>query len=383
MVRGAGLELTRTIIFAANRGYALKSSREQIIKRFLDAGWRVVLLTALDKESRYLEDVGAIVEPISFNRGGISIIGDIRSIWLFLKAIYKWRPDIVHIFHAKPIIAGLCALLGTKSKFGVKVVCTITGLGNAFLAGGSTTTLAKFGFRFLLVNADRVIFQNHDDRNLFVKNGWVESAKAKLILGSGVDLSRFFPPDRSNRDFGSPIIVDLCRLIGQKGVREFAAVARELKRTYPNAKFLMAGEEELVHPDRVPVEWVRNENDIEYLGRVENVQELLSEADVFLFPSYYREGVPRVVLEASACGLPTVAFDVPGVREAIRDGQTGYLVKAHDVEALANRVLALIKDPAKRLSMGRNARKFAQEQFDIYKIHDQYYSLYKELDVDL
>ena len=170
----------------------------------------------------------------------------------------------------------------------------------------------------------------------------------------------------------------LGRLLRQKGIPEFVEVARRIRQRWPRARFLLAGEEDPVHPDAVTVEWVRQQGGVEYLGRLSDVRPMLAEADLLLFPSY-REGVPRVVMEAAAAGLPTVAFNVPGVREAVRDGETGYLVADRDMEALTGWVSALLDNGEHRVRMGRAARDLAERAFDIRAIYEQYLDVYREL----
>ena len=151
----------------------------------------------------------------------------------------------------------------------------------------------------------------------------------------------------------------------------------------PGARFVLAGEEESRHPNRVDMEWLNSSPDIEYVGRLLDVFPLLSEADLLLFPSYYREGVPRVVMEAAATGLPTVAFDVPGVREAVRDKKTGFLITNRDVGQMTECVLQLLRDQELRLKLGRNAHELAKEAFDIRAVQEAYLNVYRKLGVDI
>ena len=131
------------------------------------------------------------------------------------------------------------------------------------------------------------------------------------------------------------------------------------------------------------MEWIEAQSDIEFVGRLADIKPLLEQADLFLFPSYYREGVPRVIMEAAATGLPTVAFDVPGVREAVRDGETGFLTKSCDLDALVERVAQLIDNPDLRDAMAASARQFAEASFDVRKIQDRYLQLYRSFDLDI
>ena len=368
--------MTETVLFAANRGYALSNSREAIIRRFLGHGWRVVLATADDDEARYLAGFGAALEPVTFNRGGL-VPGTDWGAWRRMRAIYRrWQPTLAHHFHAKPVMLGTLAArqaLGSQPA----IVNTITGLGHAFITGGLAARLAGLGSRTALPRGDTTIFQNRDDRDLFRQRGWVPSERAQLITGSGIDLERFGYVERAGRQ-APPVVAMIGRLLGQKGIPEFTEVARRIHERWPEARFLLAGEEDPVHPDAVASRWVQDQGGVEYLGRLEDIRPLLAEADLLLFPSY-REGTPRAVMEAAATGLPTVAFEVPGVRETVRDGETGYLVPDRDVEALYTRVAELLEDADQRLAMGRAARQLAEEAFDIRAIQRQYWAIYREL----
>ena len=256
---------------------------------------------------------------------------------------------------------------------------SITGLGHAFVVGGLSARLAAVGYRTALRHCDIVIFQNRDDRELFLEKRWVVGEQARLIASSGVDTERFGCVDRAGRDRQTPKVVMLGRLLRQKGIPEFVEVARRVRRRWPEARFLLAGEPDADHPDAVDAAWLSGQQDIEYLGRLSDVMPLLAEADLLLFPSFYREGVPRVVLEAAATGLPAVAFDVPGVREAIRDKETGYLVPARNLEALTDRVTSLLEDVSRRLRMGRAARALAESAFDARIIEGQHLQVYRSL----
>lgn len=365
-------------VFAANRGYALTSSRGDLIRHFLDAGWEVVLVTADDDESRSLCASGARLEPVEFRRGGLSPVADGRAFHR-LSAIYRrCQPVLIQHFHARPVIFGTVAarrMLGDS----VRIANTITGLGRAFADGRAGARLAGWGYAAGMRRADVGIFQNRDDRDLFLERGWITHGHARLVAGSGVDLQRFAPACRMRANNTKPTVVMLARLLRDKGIPEFAGVAAQVRERWPNARFLLAGEEEPAHPDGLSTEWVTGHAGIEYLGRLADVRPLLAEADLFLFPSRYREGLPRVVLEAAATGLPVVAFDVPGVREAVQDGETGYLVAEGDAGALTERVTALLEDEGLRRAMGSAARRRVEESFDLRAIEAQYLSIYRDL----
>lgn len=367
------------VIFVANRGYALSNSRTRLIQHFLESGRTVVLVTADDEESRFLCQTGAVLEPVEFSRGGFSLYGDVRTFWLLSKIYRKWSPALVHHFHAKPVILGSMAAKLVFGKGGC-VVNTITGLGHAF-DEGVTRKLASIGYGGASSFARTTIFQNKDDKRLFLEKGWVENSRASLIASSGVDLEKFSYINRQQRGHKAFTIMMLSRLLWKKGIQEFIEIAKRIRLQKPGVRFLLAGEEDPLHPDAIDMALVRESREIEYLGRVDDVRPLLTGADLFLFPSHYREGVPRAILEAAATGLPVVAFDVPGVREAVIDNRTGFLVADRDLGRLTNSVRTLLDDKALRLRMGLEARRFVQEYFDIRIITTRYLQLYADLGV--
>lgn len=370
-----------TIVLAANRGYALKSSRTTLIQRLLEAGCCVVLATADDAESRELAAMGAILEPVHFARSGVAPIHDLRAL-LRMRSIYRrHRPRLVHQFHSKPIIAGTCAALLDRRRRPA-IVNTITGLGHAFIAGGLPRAIIQTGFRFALPRASTTIFQNSDDLRLFRDMGLVSDANARMILGSGIDLQRHGFIDRATRAPGAEVVLMIGRLLGQKGIREFVEVAAAVRRSMPGVSFVLAGEEDPTHPDAMPRDWLSCQHDIAYVGRVADVQPLMAKADLLLFPSY-REGVPRVVMEAAASGLPTVAFDVPGVREAVESGVTGCLIPFGDVHRMTQETRRLLADQHARRVMGTQARTLAERRFDVREVTASYLQIYRALGLNL
>jgi glycosyltransferase involved in cell wall biosynthesis len=172
------------------------------------------------------------------------------------------------------------------------------------------------------------------------------------------------------------------RLIWQKGVRELVEVASILRQRFPTVKFQLAGEWDPSHPDAVDRHFVESavaDGRIEFLGFRTDLESLLPTASVFVLPSRYREGTPRSLLEAAACGVPVVAFDVPGSREAIVDGETGFLLPSRDVVGLARAVGQLLSDDGLRARMGRAARAFVEDRFDATRITAATLNVYREL----
>ena len=368
---------TATALFVANRAYALRSSRLMLIQRLINAGWKVVIATARDEHSDILEAEGAIIEPLSFDRGGVSPINDVRSFVFLSKLLLKYRPHLVHHFHAKPVALGTAAAaLFSKAK----IVNTITGLGHAFIKGGLTYHLSKWAYRAVLRFSHAVIFLNRDDLALFVHRGWVSADRSRLIVSSGVDTSRFRPLDQPEHS-EEPRILMISRLLWQKGIAEFIAAASTVKERIPNARFQLAGEWDLAHPDAVSSEAIEkavSDGSIEFLGYVDHVEKILPSSTLLVHPSY-REGVPRVLVEAAACGVPAVAFDVPGCREAIVDGVTGVLVKERSAKALAAAIATLLLNDDSRRALAGAARSIATTKFDIRAVTHRTLDVYREL----
>jgi len=196
--KSATPETNDVVIFVANRGYALTSSRIEILQHFIYSGWKVVIATSKDDESNNLTKMGVILEPIKFHRGGLSLVHDINTYSHLLKIYRKWQPKCVHHFNAKPVILGTIAANRALDD-STKIVNTITGLGHAFIKAGLVRLIAGYGYRFALRYSSMTIFQNRDDLSLFITNKWVTKKTSKLIIGSGVELNKFSFIDRTKR----------------------------------------------------------------------------------------------------------------------------------------------------------------------------------------
>lgn len=365
------------IVFVANLGRELKNSRTEYLQHFLDAGWQVVIVTDDSPYSEALVKLGVTHIKNEFYRGGISPLKDILSLFRLWRTYQKFRPKIVQHFHLKPVIFGSLAvkLLPFSS---IQVINTVTGLGYAYSSSPKLAQRLGTGFRMTLPNT-LTIFQNPDDKQLFEKNQWVDATKSRLIVSSGVRIDDFPFRERKDRDPQKPIVVMVTRLLKQKGINEFIRVAHETHKALPNARFLIAGDPDEHHPDAISADWLKQQTEIEYLGKVTDVNALLAKADVFLFPSYYKEGVPRAILEASATGLPVVAYDVPGVREAIENNETGFLVPVHDFSLLNEKVQALLTNKKLRSQVGIAGHELMKKRFDKKLIDEQYMQIYRSV----
>jgi glycosyltransferase involved in cell wall biosynthesis len=370
-----------TILFAANRSYSLNNSRRHMIQFFLSQRWRVVIATT-DHDSGDFDDLPLNCEHVPFHRGTTALAQDVRAYRAMRKVCRRWQPDLVLNFHAKPVILGSIAARRTLGKR-VRIVNTITGIGSLLRSGPVQSRIADIGFRSALKRADATVFQNPDDRELFLEKKWIKTESARLVIGSGIDVNRFSMIDRDCHDPSFPVVVMIARLLKSKGIPEFAEVARRIRQERPRVRFLLAGEVNQSHPDAIDMPWLEAQQDIEYVGNLPDVLPLLRDADLFLYPSQYGEGVPRVIMEAAATALPTIAFDVAGVREAVENGQTGHLVTPTDIDALTAATRMLLDDRDQRLAMGFAARQHAGREFDVQAIQSQYVDISRSLGVPI
>lgn len=369
--------MTYRILMVAMRSYALARSRLGLIERLTAAGHEVSAVTACDATDAELEGAGCRVVPAPFRQGGLAPRQDAAAMLRVARSIRRIRPDVVHAFGVKPLLAAAWSLKGRR-RARPRLLATITGLGGRH--GVATARLARIGLATAVRRCDRVVFQNHDDRDAFLRERWVTRDRTIVIVGAGIDTTAFRPPEpRSER--GPATVLMIARLLEGKGVRAFARTATRVRSRRPDVRFLLAGEHDPARPDAVPLDWIERQEDVTYLGRLADVRPALAQAEVFLFPSTYGEGVPRAVMEAAAMGVPTVAYDVPGVREAVADGGTGRLVAPGDEEGLVGCTEALLGDPGLRARMGGEARRVAVERFDGREVEARYLAEYRRLGV--
>jgi glycosyltransferase involved in cell wall biosynthesis len=273
-------------------------------------------------------------------------------------------PKIVHHFTIKPVIFGTIA----ARVAGVpKIVNTISGLGQAFDSPRSLSGIyAKLLYRLSLRFSDHVFFQNKDDQALFVGRGFIDAAKTSIVPGSGVDVQRF-TPSKAAPEARDPVVLMVARLLKTKGVYEFVEAAQIVKRDNPAAKFVLLGGLDFKNPAAIEEahlqKWQR-QGLIDWINHQDDIRPYLEAAEVVVLPSYYREGVPRVLLEAAAMAKAIVTTDNTGCREVVKAGINGLIVPPRDADALAGAIRSILKDPILRKRMGNAGRKIMVERFD-------------------
>ena len=359
------------IALAANDAWNIVNYRAGLIRSFQRAGYEVVVFAPDGAHAQAVRALGVEFHPVPMKARGKSPIGDLATMVSFRRRLREVRPAAFLGFTAKPNIYGSLAAAAS----GVPVINNISGLGAAFMRRGLLRALVERLYRRALRRSATVFFQNSDDRDLFVARGLVSAGQAELLPGSGVDLTHFTPVARHPAQ-GQVTFLLAGRLLWDKGVGEFVEAGRRIRRNYPDARFQILGIPERKSAAAVPLsklrEWA-NEGVIDYLGSADDVRAAFAGADCVVLPSYYREGVPRVLLEASAMGIPVIAADMPGCREAVEEGVTGFLCGPRSVDSLAAAVeRVLLLSPAERTRMGSAGRSKMEAEFREEIVHQAY-----------
>jgi glycosyltransferase involved in cell wall biosynthesis len=363
------------ILLVASLAESLLNFRGHLITALQSRGLIVhVAAPQLDSKSetrRALEARGVIVHDIPMVRAGMSALSDAKTFLAMYHLMFRVRPEIFLGYTIKPVLYGTIAawLIGIPRRFAL-----ITGLGFAFTGQakglrGVIKTIVQILYKIALKRSHKVFFQNPDDRDLFYRLGLVQPYMPSVVVnGSGVDVDGFAsaPMPRGEVHF-----LLIARLLGDKGVREYAEAAQRIKAMYPTVRFSLAGWID-ENPDAIAQseldEWV-NSCTLEYLGRLQDVRPAIAACSVYVLPSSYREGTPRTVLEAMAMGRAVITSDAPGCRETVVVGKNGFLVPLKDTEALVQAMRRFIEHPSLVNSMGSQSRKIAEEKYDVHKVN--------------
>lgn len=358
-----------------NTSWNIWNFRRGLVKALQGAGHEVLAIAPPDDYSGRLEsELGCRYVPILMENKGTNPIKDAQLTGRFLTIYKRERPDVVLHFTIKPNIYGTLA----ARLAGVPSINNVSGLGTVFLIENLVSKVARGLYRLAFRFPSKVFFQNNDDRELFIRYGLIRPERTRLVPGSGVDLARFRPQEGVGRVAEAPFtFLMVARVLYEKGIVEYFEAARQVRAALgaDNVRLqLLGGLDEAggVGVPRATFEQWLAEGTIEYLGTSDHVADHLHRADCVVLPSY-REGTPKTLLEAAACGKPLVTTDVPGCRETVEHGHNGYLCQVRDAADLAAKLLAVAQLPPARLAaMGAASRQLAEEKFDEKLVLQQY-----------
>ena len=363
------------VALVINTSWNIWNFRRGLVRALQAAGHEVLAIAPLDAYSDRLEsELGCRYVPILMENKGTNPIKDVQLTRRFVAVYKRERPDVVLHFTIKPNIYGTLA----ARLAGVPSINNVSGLGTVFIVENLVSKVARGLYRLAFQFPHKVFFQNNDDRELFIRYGLIKPALTGLVPGSGVDLARFRPAPAVAKAPGEPFtFLMVARVLYEKGIVEYFEAAKQVRAALPAGAVrfqLLGGLDEAggVGVPRATFEQWLGAGDIDYLGTSDDVAAHLHRADCVVLPSY-REGTPKTLLEAAACGKPLVTTDVPGCRETVQHGRNGYLCQVRSAADLADKLLAVAQLPPERLAaLGAASRQLAEEKFDEQLVLRQY-----------
>ncbi len=368
------------MLFVVNVDWFFLSHRLPIALGAMREGYTVHIATGLTDRQEELERLGLLVHPLVLSRHGAGMANAAHTalqLWRIFRAV---KPDIVHLVTLKPVLlGGIVARLARVRG----VVAAVSGLGFVFMANGKRALIRRWlvGSLYRIALGQRnvkVIFQNPDDLETLSRVASLPAEKVAMIRGSGVDLERFAA---SPLPAGVPVVLMASRLLGDKGVREFVAAADLLKQRGTIARFALVGTNDPANPTSLAqdeLDILVESGVVEQWGHRADMPEALAAASVVVLPSY-REGLPKVLLEAAAVGRVVVTTDVPGCRDAIDPEVSGVLVPVRSAEGLADAIARLLDDPVLCQRMGEAGRELAERVFDVNQVVHAHLQIYLDL----
>ena len=364
-------------VLIASHAKSVINSRRNLIddlqNNSMDVHVLIPKLSSIDNDvtRKKIEEIGVTVHEVHLNRTGLNLISDFIAFIHIVITLWKIKPDYVISYTIKPVIYGTLAakIAGIKHRFAL-----ITGLGSVFNEGKSKRSksllfIVKHMYKVSLLGAEKVFFQNPDDMRLFQKYKIVSALQSCVVNGSGVDLDYY----KFSNPPGKISFLLLARLLNSKGVRIYFEAAQIVKSLYPNIEFSLAGHIDDLNNDSISRgeldSWIERKV-INYYGQMSDVRTAIANCSIYVLPSFYREGVPRSILEAMSMGRAIITTNTPGCKETVIDGENGYLIDPKSVSKLVDAIMKFVNQPETVRKMGVKSREMAEEKYDVYKVND-------------
>ena len=368
------------LLFLVNSSSYFLSHRLGIAIEAKKQGYEVHIASPEDGCEDTFKIKGLIHHKLPISRTSINIFSEIKAFLNIYFLIKKINPDLLHLITIKPVIYGgiISRLIQIKG-----VVSAVPGLGYVYISKGTRATILRFFTNYFYKvsfskKSLKIIFQNKDDMNKLRLAVGFDPIKSVIIKGSGVDLDEFKSTPLPE---GRPVISMISRLQEDKGVKEFARAAQMIKERKIEADFWLIGDTDSSYPSPILIEDLQeweNKGFLSVLGYRKDINILIGNSNIIVLPSY-REGLPKVLLEAAACGRPVITTDVPGCRAAIEEGKTGLLVPPRDSSSLADKIEYLLGNKELLKIMGNAGRKLAEEHFSLDKVVSAHLKIYSSL----
>lgn len=372
--------MNKSLFIVVNVDWFFLSHRKDIAVAAQKHGYKVTVVTKDTGKLKDIEALGLRVIDLPMNRSGQNLMEELSTCRFLYRLYNRERPDVVHHVGLKTILWGTLAAKLARVR---GVVNAVSGLG-IFFSDGNKSLIAKLLPKVLRFSHHRpniaVIFQNNEDKSLFLKNGIIKNEQAFNIKGSGVDLNLYsYTPEPEN---GKIKVLLTARMIVEKGIWVLIEAAELLRDQYQHkVEFLLCGGLD-DNPKAIKKEELESKCDgsyIRWLGYRTDVLSLLKKSHIVAFPSYYKEGLPKSLIEADAVGRPVITTNSIGCKEAVVDGYNGYLIPIKDCKALAEKLRILFEDKDLRVKMGANSRTLAERDFSIENVIDKHLRIYSLL----
>lgn len=357
------------VVLTVNAAWNAYNFRKPLIEMLLAQGADVSVLAPVDDTAAKLEAMGCNVVDLPMDAKGLSPIKNIRLTRRLRRHFAALQPDVILSYTIKNNIFGAFA----ARQLGIPFLPNVTGLGTAFIGKGALQRLVEQLYRTAFRNLPVVFFQNSDDRDLFIRLRLLSRDQARCIPGSGIDLQHFRPAPYPDGDAIRFLMIS--RPLRDKGVLEYVEAARAITKTHRQVRFQILGPRHAENRSALAAESIdqwQAEGVIEHLGETNDVRPFIEAADCIVLPSY-REGAPRTLIEAGAMARPVIATDVPGCRDVVDCGRTGFLCPAHDHRALQACIENFMSlSPAARREMGQAGRRRMEDRYDQQIVLDAY-----------
>lgn len=372
---------SRIILFVVNDLPFFLSHRLPLALAAKDRGYQIHVATPIGKGINILKERGIQFHPVLISRKGLNPLLEISSVISLCKVYRSVKPDLIHQVTIKPVLYGgiVARCAGVPA-----VVNAISGLGYLFVKGSLVRgMLSRIVIRlYRLAHKHKnitVIFQNPDDRSTFIRSKIIAEQSTVIIKGAGVDMNIYKPALKK----GKPVTIILAsRMLWDKGVGDFVEAARILSKELPALHFVLVGDEDAGNPKAITnkqlAAW-QDEGIVEWWGRKENMPDVFDETDIFCLPSYYGEGIPKVLIEAAASGLPIVTTDSSGCREVVDHMKNGLLVPPKNPVAIAEAIRFIVREPEKRHEMGKRSREKAVREFSLEEVVSATLDIYEDI----